>query len=240
MRASNRAQVNGSDRAPAAEADPAAGSSQSDYAYERLRDGIVAGRFGPGYRLVLSTVARDLGVSPQPVREAIRRLEAEGWVHCERNLGAQVAAFDSSRWLDGMHLLAVLDGYATTRAAETMDAGTLARAAAINDEMADAVARMDMIGSMKLNRAFHETLPERCDNLMLTQTVRGIWDRLDNMQRSRSFYGGIANDSVAQHRELLGLLEAETKPEKLERFCRNHMLRVLDAYVASSNYSPRP
>ncbi len=38
------------------------------------------GRYGPGYRLVFTVLARDLGVSVQPVREATRRLGTEGWV----------------------------------------------------------------------------------------------------------------------------------------------------------------
>ena len=51
-----------------------------------------AGTYGPGYRLVLGTIAKDLGISVVPVREAIRRLEAEGLVTFERNVGAR------SRW----------------------------------------------------------------------------------------------------------------------------------------------
>ena len=212
-----------------------AGSSKSDYAYTRIREAIVAGKFGPGYRLVISTLARDLGVSAQPVREAIRRLEAGGWVQYERNVGAQVAEFDSSHWIDGMHLLAVLDGYATACAAANIRPETLERAAVVNDQMEAAVARMDLIAAMQLNRAFHEVLLERCGNRMLVLAVRDTWDRLDNMQRSHGFYGGVAQESVAEHRELLTLLAKEPEHEPIERFCRNHLLRVVDAYVASTD-----
>ena len=53
----------------------------------------------PGYRLVLGSIAKDLGFSVVPVREAIRRLEAEGLVKFERNVGATVAGIDPTEYL---------------------------------------------------------------------------------------------------------------------------------------------
>ncbi|HWV76031.1 MAG TPA: GntR family transcriptional regulator, partial [Isoptericola sp.] len=65
--------------------------SKSQRAYAYLRERIEDGRFVPGYRLVLAQLAGELDMSVVPVREAIRRLEAEGLVTFERNVGAQVA-----------------------------------------------------------------------------------------------------------------------------------------------------
>jgi hypothetical protein len=58
----------------------------------------------------------------------------------------------------------------------------------------------------ELSRPFHETLLERYDIETLIVAVRDSSDRLDNLQRSHGFHGGIVPDSVAEHRELLGLL----------------------------------
>ena len=72
-----------------AAATPAATSgSKSEQAYAAVKARIVDGTYSPGYRLVLAKIAEDLGVSVVPVREAIRRLEAEGLVKFERNVGA--------------------------------------------------------------------------------------------------------------------------------------------------------
>ena len=65
--------------------------SKSQLAYSFIRDRISSQDFTPGYRLVLGSLAKDLDMSVVPVREAIRRLEAEGLVTFERNVGAHVS-----------------------------------------------------------------------------------------------------------------------------------------------------
>src|SRR5215470_10693060 len=90
--------------------------SKHELAYRQIRERILDGRYGPGHRLVLSALARDLDVSPVPVREAIRRLEAEGLVTFERNVGARVGRLDDEEWEQIVQVLALLDGYAVARA----------------------------------------------------------------------------------------------------------------------------
>ena len=63
--------------------------SKSQQAYRFIRERIDDGRYVPGYRLVLGQIAKELDVSVVPVREAIRRLEAEGLVTFERNVGGR-------------------------------------------------------------------------------------------------------------------------------------------------------
>ena len=68
--------------------------SKSERVYRTLRQGILSGRYSAGYRLVLDRIAREIGVSAVPVREAVRRLEAEGLVEFQRNVGAIVTGVD--------------------------------------------------------------------------------------------------------------------------------------------------
>ena len=65
--------------------------SKSERAYRLIRSRIDSGQYVPGYRLVLAPIAAELDMSVVPVREAIRRLEAEQLVTFERNVGAQVS-----------------------------------------------------------------------------------------------------------------------------------------------------
>ena len=93
------------------------GVSKQEWTYSVLRGRIVNGTYAEGHRLVVDAIARELEVSPMPVREAIRRLEAEGWVHYERNHGASVRPLDDDTWAQAMEAVAVLDGHATAIAA---------------------------------------------------------------------------------------------------------------------------
>src|SRR5207244_5087838 len=87
--------------------------NKHEQAYSIIRERIFNGTYVPGYRLVIDGLARELGISPVPIREAIRRLEAEGWLEYRPNAGAQVAAVDASKYGEEMTVLALLEGYAT-------------------------------------------------------------------------------------------------------------------------------
>jgi len=73
------------------------GLSKQERAYALIRRRILEGTYQPGYRLIISTLADELGVSAVPVREAIRRLEAEGRVVYRHNAGSRVAPLDGRR-----------------------------------------------------------------------------------------------------------------------------------------------
>src|SRR5438128_3854259 len=87
--------------------------NKHEQAYSIMRERIFNGTYVPGYRLVIDALARELGISPVPIREAIRRLEAEGWVEYRPNAGAQVTAVDASKDVEGMTVLGVVEGCPT-------------------------------------------------------------------------------------------------------------------------------
>ena len=106
-----------------------ASASKSELAYEWLHEQIVGGDLAPGARLVLSQVAEKLDVSVVPVREAVRRLEAEGLVTFEKNVGATVAGIDPTEYLYTMQTLSLVEGAATALSAP---AGTPRRTSIIH------------------------------------------------------------------------------------------------------------
>src|SRR5215510_12509295 len=86
-------------------------------AYTELRERILSGAYSPGFRLVIDSLAEELEVSTLPIREAIRRLEAEGLVVFRPNAGAQVAPADPGLFEEMVMSQALLEGYATAMAA---------------------------------------------------------------------------------------------------------------------------
>src|SRR6185437_11644441 len=94
------------------ETEPARGS-KAEVAYERIRAQILDGTYGPGYRLILDRLGSEIGVSAVPVREALRRLEAEGYVEFKRNMGATVSRVDAEGYAQTMETLAILEASAT-------------------------------------------------------------------------------------------------------------------------------
>ena len=206
--------------------------SKSQLAYEHLRDGITRGGYGPGYRLVLDQLARELRMSVVPVREAIRRLEAEGMVIFERHVGARVAAIDPVDYQDTCQTLAIVEGAAVALAQPHLAAADLAEARAINDRLRQCLADFDPVRFTRLNEAFHRTLSDPCPNAQLKNLVDAGWRRLAGLRRSTfGFVPGRARASVAEHDALLALLAEGAAPADVEAAVREHRLAGMRAYL---------
>jgi len=207
-------------------------AGKSQLAYEHLRERITRGAYGPGYRLVLDQLARELRMSVVPVREAIRRLEAEGVVTFERNVGARVAAIDPVDYQDACQTLAIVEGAAVALAQPHLAASDLAEARAINDRLREGLADFDPVRFTRLNEAFHRTLSDPCPNAQLKNLVAVGWLRLAGLRRSTfGNAAGRAHASVAEHDALLALLTAPASPADVEAAVREHRLASMRAYL---------
>lgn len=220
-----------------------AGLSKAEHAYRWIKERIHGTRteqaFPPGQRLVLSTLAAQLDMSVVPVREAIRQLEAEGLVTFERNVGARVAMRDAEAYSASMQTLGLLEGAATALAAPHLGAEQLAAARTINERMADLLERFDPPEFTRLNREFHRVLFAPCPNPRLIELVEAEWERLGHLRDSTfAFVPERARESVAEHTELLRLLDSDAAPERIEAAARAHRAATLGSYLARQERRP--
>lgn len=212
-----------------------AAGSKSELAYAAIKDQILQGLYSPGYRLVLSKIADDLGVSVVPVREAIRRLEAERLVKFERNVGATVAGIDPTQYLYTMQTLSILEGAATALSAPLIGAADIARAREVNAEMRSCLEHFDPIRFTQLNKDFHSVLYEHCPNPHILGLVHQGWNQLGSLRSSTfRFVPGRAHESVAEHEALLRLIETGADAEDIEKAARLHRSATLDAYLSQA------
>lgn len=213
----------------------AVAGSKAEQAYQAVKARIVEGTYTPGYRLVLGSIAKDLGFSVVPVREAIRRLEAEGLVTFERNVGATVAGIDPTEYLYTMQTLSIVEGAATALSAPLIDAAAIARARAVNEEMRECLHHFDPVRFTQLNQDFHSVLFEQCPNPHILDLVHRGWNRLAALRSSTfRFVPGRARDSVDEHENLLQLIETGADAETIEKAARQHRAATLDAYLAQT------
>ncbi|WP_225755368.1 GntR family transcriptional regulator [Actinotalea sp. Marseille-Q4924] len=209
-----------------------AAASKSQRAYDWLAERIASREYAPGYRLVLAAIAAELGMSVVPVREAIRRLEAEGLVTFERNVGAHVAMIDDSQYRQSMETLAVLEGAATALAARRLTASDLRRAREVNDRLVATLDDFDPHAFTALNQEFHAVLFASCPNPRLLELVTAEWSRLGRLRDSTfSFVPGRAQESVREHEGIVALIEAGAALADIERAAREHRSATLTAYL---------
>lgn len=215
--------------------------SKSERVYRTLRERILDGSYSSGYRLVLDKLARELDVSPVPVREAVRRLEAEGLITFTRNVGAEVRGVDVGRYTDAMQTLAWLEGAATSLAAPHLGPERLADARRLNEQMRDLVdTGFDPLRFTALNEQFHRVLCGACPNEHLLGLLNREWLHMSLVRRS-SFAAmpGRPAVSVREHTRILDLIAANAPLDDVERAVRDHKLRTMNEYLASRAHPAR-
>lgn len=209
----------------------AAARTKAGRAHDAIRGRILAREYSPGYRLVLSRLAVELDMSVVPVREAIRRLEAEGLVTFEANVGAHVAMIDDTQYRHSMQTLAFLEGTATALAARVMTAQDIAMARTVNEQLVHTLEDFDPHTFTALNQQFHTLLFGTCPNPRMLDLVRTEWRRLGSLRDSTfAFVPGRARDSVREHEDILRLIEGSAPLLEIEDAVRRHRHTTLDAY----------
>jgi DNA-binding GntR family transcriptional regulator len=207
--------------------------TKQERVYSAIRERILSGAYGPGYRVVIDALAAEFGVSALPVREAIRRLEAEGLVIFRPNAGAHVAPADPGLFEEEMTVLAVLEGYATALAAPELGKAEIRRLTEITEAMVAAIERLDPLTFGRLNQDFHSVIYERCPNAALVDLLRDVARRLDAIRRTvfvQIPYRGA--ESVAEHRKLIGLIVDRAPFAKIEAAARAHKLSTVESFRA--------
>ena len=207
--------------------------NKQERTYTVLRDRIHSGTYAPQARLNIDALARELGVSAIPVREALRRLEAEGWVRFQPNVGAIVAPADATAWEQQMTAVAILEGAATADAAAHLKPADFTRIRRLAAEMEQVAAEGDAARFSRLNRRLHAALTARCANGYLLELLEQTNSRLDRIRDTMFAYlPARAAAAIGEHARLIDLLEAGD-PEQVERYARWHKLQTVAAYRAT-------
>ena len=207
--------------------------NKQERTYTVLRDRIHSGAFAPRARLNIDALARELGVSAIPVREALRRLEAEGWVKFQPNVGAIVAPVDTTLWEQQMIAVAVLEGAATADAAAHLKPSDLSKVRQLAAEMEEVAAEGDLAKFSRLNRRLHATIIGRCANAYLLELLEQTNQRLDRIRDTMFTYlPDRSTAAIGEHQRLIQLLEGGDTAE-IERYARWHKLQVVEAYHAT-------
>jgi DNA-binding GntR family transcriptional regulator len=195
---------------------------------EAIRAAITSGKLRPGDRIVEQQLARDLGVSQTPVREALASLEREGVVVKVDHTGTFVSSIEPEDLHEVLTLRAVLEGYCAALVSAQLTDNTLKPLEKLVDQMQAAADAGDLARTTLLDARFHETLYGICSHGLLRETLGRLNQRMmlsvafvDLLQEAD--LRGIADNHVP-------LLEAiaSGQPDLAEREARKHVLEILD------------
>ena len=200
----------------------------SDEVADTLREAIIMGQFDDGEELNQVELARHFGVSRVPVREALRRLEAEGLVTAEAHRRVVVPGLDRARISEIFEIRALLEAYLLERAAPQLGPEELAALGATLDAMDRARGREVWL---ERNHEFHRQLLALAD----APIALAIVDRLSaQVERYLRRKGGIQRPKEAgrEHREIVDSLE-RNGVKQAARALSQHILSTRDAVIAA-------
>jgi DNA-binding GntR family transcriptional regulator len=179
-------------------------------AYRAIREGIFGGAFAQGSHITARQLAEATGLSRTPVREAMRRLDAEGLITLIPNRGAFVASWSSSQIEQIYELRVLLESFAAQVAAERVDDAQCAALEALAGEMGVLVERrpIDYEAIASVNDQFHKGVLEACGNARLRDLLGAITEVPLQLSTFRLYSVDELRRSALQPAELVAALRA--------------------------------
>jgi DNA-binding GntR family transcriptional regulator len=196
--------------------------------YERLRQEIVKGKLKPGQKIVMRELAKELGLSETPIREAIRRLESEGYLHFTPHLGALVSQLQEKDLVEIYLIRIELEGLVTRLAAPHLTGKDIEFLERKNREMETVMRKGAYENLGGLNREFHLRIYNAAPYPRLYKMICDLWEDFERSQSVFAYVPGRAATSVAEHRALIDALNGK-ESEKAGRLMRRHKKRTLEA-----------
>jgi len=195
--------------------------------YDALIDLIVGGELPPGQHMVETDLARQLGVSRQPIREALHRMEAEGWVDLRPSQGAFVHVPTDSEVDNLLDVRALLEAEAARLAARAPSQAQVARLREICREGQAAADTDDFGEAVTVNSVFHAEVAAIGGNAVLAELADIVGRRVQWYYRLVAPERG--HGSWNEHDELITAIE-ENDADRAESLARKHTERTRAAY----------
>lgn len=203
----------------------------SEYVYQQLRKRIFEKKLQRGQRLPEIAIAKELDVSRTPVREAIRRLAAEGLVQIHPNWGAALVSPSKQEVLDTFEVRKTLEIMAVRKAAHKITPLQLCRLEECIDAERKTFVDRDLESYIKINDEFHLVIAESSGNATLADLLKNILARtFVQMLFFESFFNFDANPSLDEHIEIHRALRGRD-----ERLCVELMERHIDVSLSALN-----
>jgi len=172
---------------------------------ESLRDRILNGEFKEGDALIQDAIAQEYDVSRMPVREALRQLEAAGFVTMQIHKGAVVTSIPTEQIAELFELRALLECDILGRALPRITDGQLDNAREIVAELEGSYERRDVASWGRLNWEFHRSLYVAAGRVQTLQLIQGINLQTERYIRLHLSLTKALDKAEKDHRELLRL-----------------------------------
>jgi DNA-binding GntR family transcriptional regulator len=207
----------------------------AEKAYETLHQAITTGALRPGARLPIEELAEHLDMSPMPIREAVRRLDAVGLVENVPHRGARVTELSVTDLAEVYEVRLALEVTAIRRAAERI---TNARVAYARECLMALEERMDdsSAATSDAHARFHFALYEAAESVWLLRVIRPMWEVSERYALEWPEVRQLSR-RTAEHRQILAACEARD-PDGAASSLRDHLAMTANSLSAAMGAEP--
>jgi len=204
--------------------------SKNEAVYDALRQAIVQGEYEPGSRLVIDDLAELMGVSQIPIREALRQLEADGFITIAPYVGATLTEMNANFIFEIFALLESLEVICSRTACRCMSDKEMDKLGELIEHMDNNVNSPEQWSQE--NKQLHLFVCECSKNVLtmkMTQKVLDHWDRL-RLHYLKDVFGYRIMDAQQEHKQILEAFRSRN-PDAVERAVREHNQNALKSYL---------
>lgn len=175
--------------------------------YEHLRTLMNQGRLRPGNYLDLNALEEEIGISRTPLRDALLRLECEGFVEIHNRRGVRIIELTLEMIRDIYEILGALESTALRSVADRITPAVTRRMNELNREMVRALDDSDFARFYDANLAFHNAYLDLSHNVAMVRQVHILKQRLYDFPRLKGFVPEWERASIGEHQALVDRLE---------------------------------
>jgi DNA-binding GntR family transcriptional regulator len=177
--------------------------TKQEIAYKHIKDSIITGAYKAGSRLVLSELEHEIKISNMPIREALRRLQSEGWVRSIAHKGVIISEISLNDAEQNYGVRKVLEIYSAKDICRNISPGAIKKLKTLHEKMADSLS--DPVKFREINYDFHFTIFEESRNNTIFKVMQSLWD--DGLRYNLTFHR-FPERALLSHKEHAEIIEA--------------------------------
>jgi DNA-binding GntR family transcriptional regulator len=175
---------------------------------DSLREAIINGDLKPRERLMEIQLAEELGVSRTPIREALRKLELEGFIVMVPRKGAYVSDISLKDITEVFEIRAALEGLSAALAAERITEEEIETMEKLLAEKYDAIKQNDMKRLIEVDTRFHDGIYNASRNVKLWAIINNLREQIQRFRTASLSYPGRMQQSLSEHRSIVEAIES--------------------------------
>jgi len=202
----------------------------SQKVYRVLKTKIVKGILKPKAKLLEGKIAQQLGVSRTPVREAIQKLIAEGFVKKTPNLSLSVIEISPFEYQEVLQVRATLEGLAARLLAKKITEIEIKQLQNNIEQTKDSVSANNLLAFTDLNFRFHNLIVNNCGNNYLKKILNDLHNKYPQYRMRTLGFAGRLDSALEEHRKILEALK-KREEKNVDRLSQEHVKKSLKIFL---------